>query len=202
MRVMPLNGEIFSKLEEIYWERSCRLGPASLNDLEAAVAFIRAFQLEMNNGGFWAFFTNSTGWFARDTPRALRFVQAHKSARLLDLAIPIYLGDRNASQFEQITEWNRWIAERDGDSTPEADDLQKLFSKADEPLLDLLEAAESTAVGQLRLLEDEAVVAQYLEGTWRQCAQCSDAWEHPIAAPFAFCPSCGSFTALRVAPSS
>lgn len=40
----------------------------------------------------------------------------------------------------------------------------------------------------------DAVGASKLEGKWRQCSACSDAWEEDDATRFALCPSCGALT--------
>ena len=43
----------------------------------------------------------------------------------------------------------------------------------------------------------DAVKATKLEGKWRQCSSCSDAWEEADTTRFALCPSCGVLTDLQ-----
>jgi hypothetical protein len=40
----------------------------------------------------------------------------------------------------------------------------------------------------------EAIPAKPIEGKWRQCSNCSDAWEENIDEIFIYCPSCGKLT--------
>lgn len=42
----------------------------------------------------------------------------------------------------------------------------------------------------------EAVSAHSLQGNWRQCTSCSDAWEEPLHEEFSYCPGCGALTQL------
>jgi hypothetical protein len=43
----------------------------------------------------------------------------------------------------------------------------------------------------------DAVLATQLDGRWRQCSSCCDAWEEELDDAFAYCPSCGHLTELR-----
>ncbi|HKF46633.1 MAG TPA: hypothetical protein VKB38_04695 [Terracidiphilus sp.] len=42
-----------------------------------------------------------------------------------------------------------------------------------------------------------ALMATQLEGGWRQCSTCSDAWEEVLNETYAYCPSCGHLTELN-----
>ena len=44
---------------------------------------------------------------------------------------------------------------------------------------------------------DNFIVATAIEGHWRLCSSCSNAWEEFDTVPFARCPSCGELTLLR-----
>jgi hypothetical protein len=44
----------------------------------------------------------------------------------------------------------------------------------------------------------DAISATQLDGKWRQCSSCCDAWEEEMDEEFAYCPSCGHLTELRV----
>jgi hypothetical protein len=46
-----------------------------------------------------------------------------------------------------------------------------------------------------------AVPATRLEGKWRQCSSCSEAWEEDVLIRVARCPACGKLTALEPADS-
>jgi len=47
--------------------------------------------------------------------------------------------------------------------------------------------------------DDAAGRAVTLEGGWRQCTECGDAWEENPRVEFSRCPSCGELTRLEVA---
>jgi hypothetical protein len=42
----------------------------------------------------------------------------------------------------------------------------------------------------------DAVPATLIDGRWRQCSSCFDAWEEALDEPFGYCPSCGRLTEL------
>ena len=42
-----------------------------------------------------------------------------------------------------------------------------------------------------------AVPAYCIEGKWRQCSNCADAWEEPSQGAFSTCPACGALTRLE-----
>jgi hypothetical protein len=46
------------------------------------------------------------------------------------------------------------------------------------------------------LSEREPVEARAIDGSWRQCTNCSDAWQFVPEGRFAECPSCGVLTRL------
>jgi hypothetical protein len=43
---------------------------------------------------------------------------------------------------------------------------------------------------------DRVVPAQVIQEKWRQCSECSDAWEEESSEEFSHCPSCGVLTQL------
>jgi hypothetical protein len=43
----------------------------------------------------------------------------------------------------------------------------------------------------------DALPASKLEGNWRQCSNCKDAWEDASEEVFSFCPSCGILTEMN-----
>jgi len=96
----------------------------------------------------------------------------------------------------------RLLDEIDGDRTAEADAISRAYFEADEPLGQLLLAYAQANEAQLRLMEDEAATAVPLEGEWRQCTQCWDAWEQPREEKLARCPACQALTLLRNGPTS
>ena len=42
----------------------------------------------------------------------------------------------------------------------------------------------------------DSVESHVLEGKWRQCATCSDAWEEELSVVYSLCPACGRLTEL------
>jgi ATP-dependent Clp protease ATP-binding subunit ClpC len=57
--------------------------------------------------------------------------------------------------------------------------------------------ASWTSIPVSKLTEDEAATARPLEGHWRQCTKCWDAWEQAPEDMLARCPSCQTLTLLR-----
>lgn len=189
-----MSGKLFDALEVLFIDRADRMGPSSLNKTEAALALTRSFQLEMNNGGFWSFFYNSTGRFARDTPRGLQAINARRSAELLQSAIDLYLGDRHDLADDE--ERRKWVEDRNADQTPEADALNSAFFDADEPLLDMLDLYLPDHFTDFRIYDGETVLADRLEDGWRLCTKCFEAWEQPPELRLGFCVGCESLTVL------
>lgn len=44
---------------------------------------------------------------------------------------------------------------------------------------------------------DDHIAATVVDGHWRQCSNCSNAWEEFDSVPYARCPSCGELTLLQ-----
>ncbi len=180
---------------EIYGLRALSRGPEALNEAEMKLFCIPPFLAEMTNGSFWAFFYNSTGDFVPETLEALRGIGAHKSASLLSQAIPVYFGDRPVPR--DVRQRRSLLNEINGDETAEADRVSQEYYEIDEPLGDLLLAYARANETRLRLTEDEAATASALEGDWRQCTKCWNAWKQPPDEQIARCPACQALTLLR-----
>lgn len=189
-----MTDEVWYRLESILAQRAISRGAESLNDVEAAFAFVRAFQVELNNGGFWAFFYNSTGDFPDATVRGARAIGA-RSAEILERAIAVYVGDRRS--FASDEDRRKWVEQHGGDSTPAADRLNKEFFDTDEGLMDLLEPYLAEHMDEVRIDDTEAATATSIGDDWRQCPACADAWQQRQSERFDFCPSCRTFTVLR-----
>lgn len=204
MRVVVRRMQWPEKLDilcDLYGARGWDRGADALNEAEMALFCVPPFQAEMSNGGFWAFFRNSSGDFVPETLDALRRIGADTSASLLSQAIRIYFGARQVPR--DVHERRQLLKEIDGDPTAEADRVSQQYDEANEPLEDLLLAYGRANEGQFRLTEDEAATANPLEGDWRQCTKCWDAWEQPRDETLARCPACQALTLLRDArPSS
>jgi hypothetical protein len=185
---------------DIYGQRAWSHGPAAINQFEAPLAYLRGFQLEVDNGGFWQFFYNSTGMFALETADALRLIGARESASFLARAIQIYF--RGQPIPFDTAERRRLMKEIDGDRTPEADRVTLDYYELEESLYDLMLKYLQENEQHLRVYEDEAATALLLEGDWRQCTQCCDAWEQPVADKLSWCPTYEALTFLREAGSS
>jgi hypothetical protein len=60
------------------------------------------------------------------------------------------------------------------------------------------------ASGEKRILEEQVkprgpvLAASKLEGKWRQCSSCSDAWQEDDGVRFAVCPNCGRLTEMQL----
>jgi len=181
---------------DIYGTRGWERGPEALNEAEMTLYCVRPFQFEMSNGCFWAFLYNSSGDFASETVHALRRIRADTSASLLSEAIQIYF--RGLPVPCDVHERRRrLLKEIDGDHAAEADRVCHDYYEVDEPFDDLLLAYAQANEAQFRLTEDEAATAQTLEGDWRQCTKCWDAWEQPQDETLARCPACQALTLLR-----
>jgi hypothetical protein len=57
-----------------------------------------SFELEVNNGGFYRFFWNSTGNYADKTIEALKIINANDTAKLLEEEVHYFLMVRCQSQ--------------------------------------------------------------------------------------------------------
>lgn len=180
---------------DIYCIRCWDAGPEALNEVEMTLFCVPPFQAEMINGSFWAFFYNSTGAFVTETQAALRRVGAPTSASLLSQATRVCFCDHPVPR--EASERRRLLEQINGDRTAEVDHLDDKFWEADEPLDDLLLAYAQANEAQLRLTSDEAATAMPLDGDWRQCTECWDAWEQPRGDMLAFCPACQALTLLR-----
>ena len=180
----------------IYGARAWARGPAALDEAEMALFCIPPFRAEMTGGCFWAFFHNSSGDFVPETLAASHRIGAHTSASLLSRAARIYFGGRPVPR--DVHERRRLLGEGDGDRTAEAGRVSHAYYEVDEPPLgDLLLAYARANETRLGLAEDEAATAGPLDGDWRQCTACWDAWEQPRAEQLAWCPACRALTLLR-----
>jgi len=45
---------------------------------------------------------------------------------------------------------------------------------------------------------DEAIGAHVVQGAWRQCSHCRDAWQEEASREFSCCPHCGKLTELQL----
>ena len=188
----PEKVEIFG---DIYGLRGSQYGLDALNEAETTFFCIRPFLMETKNGGFWQFFYNDTGAFTHQTHKALTRIGATVSASLFLQAVAVYFG-LNAIP-DDADARHRLINDIDGDHTPAANHLSKRYFALHESVSKLLEAYTIANEPQLRLTLDEAATATVLEGNWRQCTKCSDAWEEIPTERLSWCPSCRTLTFVR-----
>ena len=182
-------------LSKLYCSRGVDYGLEWLNDAERVFFCALPFIDEMNDGGFWAFFYNSTGAFTCQTVNALKRLGAHRSAELLTQAVPIYFGPHDVP--EDTGARRRLMDDVDGDHTPEANRVHDLWSDSHEEITPRLEAFAEANWHQLRFTEEEAGTATLLGDGWRQCPACSDAWQEDATEPMSTCPTCGRLTLVR-----
>ncbi len=69
-----------------YWRALEENGVNALSRLQRDALCVQAFQLEMNNGGMHQYLLNSSGDFAKETPRVFRRLGAEKAAVLVEEA--------------------------------------------------------------------------------------------------------------------
>ncbi len=180
---------------DIYGRRGLNFGTESLNEAEQPLCYIRPFQWEMNDGAFWSFFCNSTGSRIDQTLAALNRIGAKACASLLLQARRIYFQDRSIPL--DAHDRCRLLKEINGDTNAEANRVADEYFRAGESLTDLLLAFAQANEKSLRLNDDEAATAVMLEGNWRQCTKCGDAWEQSLQENLARCPNCKALTVIR-----
>lgn len=99
------------------------------------VAFcISILEMEVNNGGFDQFFTNSSGYFALEVLEALKEIHAFRTADILERAIGIsyqngYPRDRAKHQEVLSTDIEEALDEIDSAFYKYEDDLSTLVNK-------------------------------------------------------------------------
>ena len=86
----------WTAIERIFWEfLHTPFDETRLDQLTAgqrALYLLHLTEAELYNGGFHQFYTNSTGYFARDLPAALRRIGANRHARVAERANAILVG--------------------------------------------------------------------------------------------------------------
>lgn len=106
----------------------------TLTPLEKNLYLCESFELEVNNGGFYRFFWNSTGNYTYETIEALKAINALDTAKLIHEATSLFPeGKVSVSRDERQDFMNN-------DDTPETDNWeeydQKFFANSDN-LVDL-----------------------------------------------------------------
>ncbi len=86
-----LNGE---SVNDIYMGLCsiCDYGqqPDLLNPYERTIFITQELEMEVNNGGFWQFFDNSSGQFANEIAEAFMKIGAHKTAEICKKAVAAF----------------------------------------------------------------------------------------------------------------
>jgi hypothetical protein len=180
-------------LIEVYMNRGVKRGLGRLNEFERPLCLIPPFSLGMNAGGFAEFFGHLPVAYVTETADAPRRIGAPASASLLEQAIRDCFGDQpvpDDDARQQLVEvW---------EDSAEAYRLDEAYQNTGDGYTDdLLLAYAKEDESRFVLTEDEAATAVPLEGKWRQCTKCWDAWEHPPKGALAQCPACHALTLVR-----
>lgn len=64
--------------------------PNLLNPYERTIFVTQELEMEVNNGGFWQFFDNSSGQFANEIVEAFTKIGAHKTAEICKKAVAAF----------------------------------------------------------------------------------------------------------------
>ena len=64
--------------------------PDLLNPYERTIFVTQELEMEVNNGGFWQFFDNSSGQFANEIVEAFTKIGAHKTAEICKKAVAAF----------------------------------------------------------------------------------------------------------------
>lgn len=180
----------------IFYGRLWLEGPEALNPAELAVACIPEFEMALIDGCFWSFFYNPSGAFTEETIASLMLIGATLSASLLTEAKHVYFAGRPVPQDQLLRQG--LMKEVNGDHTPEADRISHEIYEIQEFPSELLESFVRSHESELKPTENEVISAIPIEGDWRQCTHCCDAWELPASDKLEICPSCRTLTFLRV----
>jgi hypothetical protein len=104
--------------------------------MDPTIALVEAFEAEINNGGFDQYFFNSTGNQASETAEALKRIEAHHTAGILERAMARFPGGSPSR------DWNKRQdqLERASPDGKAFDEEDKAFYKYEDKLDQLMRA--------------------------------------------------------------
>jgi len=192
-------GDKLKALFHVYMARFAD-GPAKEADRFSEILVLtHMFDLELGGTGLFAALEfHPNGILARETAEALRELGAVLEADALEEAIQIVFGDERIPIDHRERE--RRVREIDADKVQRIEALNEQIYQDEGPTLeDRLCQLIVDHEPELVLGEDEAVTAVVLEGDWRQCQKCMDAWQEEPRNRLVICP-CGEYLTLLRSP--
>jgi hypothetical protein len=104
---------------------------SALSYPQKVLYFNQELEREVNNGGFWQYFRNTSGNFANDTIKTLRDIDANKTSKILESAIEMF-PDKKVPTDKDLR--NRIIDDIEDDAKEKWNELDKQFFKYEDNL--------------------------------------------------------------------